>query len=153
MAWSWRSDKPLLESTITTTINSLWPSNAIGLQKPRWPGSTLVEVMVCCLTALSHYLNQCWHSPGDNFEHIMNFNLTSSISESGNRDKKNLLWILRYGILLTVILRRVKCCLGAESYRYNSITILMTFFNAQRSRSLKLCHCVSDLGGAGVSPE
>ena len=24
------------------------------------PGSTLVQAMTCCLTALSHYLNQCW---------------------------------------------------------------------------------------------
>ena len=25
-----------------------------------WPGSTLVQVMACCLTAPSHNLNQCW---------------------------------------------------------------------------------------------
>ena len=38
-------------------INSLWPSEAIWRQGSR---STLVQVMVCCLTAPSHYLNQCW---------------------------------------------------------------------------------------------
>ena len=38
-------------------FNSLWPSDAIWLQGS-W--STLVQVMVCCLTAPSHYLNQCW---------------------------------------------------------------------------------------------
>ena len=38
-------------------INSLCPSDAI------WhpgSGSTLAQVMACCLTAPSHYLNQCW---------------------------------------------------------------------------------------------
>ena len=38
-------------------INSLWPSDAIW-----WhiSGSTLAQVMACCLAAPSHYLNQCW---------------------------------------------------------------------------------------------
>ena len=37
-------------------FNSLWPSDAI-----RWhrSGSTLAQVMACCLTAPSHYLTQC----------------------------------------------------------------------------------------------
>ena len=38
-------------------VYSLGPSDAIW----RWRSwSTLVQVMACCLTALSHYLNQCW---------------------------------------------------------------------------------------------
>ena len=53
-------------------IISLWPSDAIWHQRS---GSTLAQVMACCLTAPSHYLNQCWliisevqrHSPGRNF--------------------------------------------------------------------------------------
>ena len=48
-------------------INSLGPSDAIWRQRS---GSTLAQVMACCLTALSHYLNHCrlifskveWHS-------------------------------------------------------------------------------------------
>ena len=37
--------------------NSLGPSDTIW----RWRSwSTLVQVMACCLTAPSHYLNQCW---------------------------------------------------------------------------------------------
>ena len=38
-------------------VNSMWPNDAI-----RWhrSGSTLAQVMGCCLTAPSHYLNQCW---------------------------------------------------------------------------------------------
>ena len=38
-------------------INSLWPSDAIWRHIS---GSTLIQVMACCLTAPSHYLNQCW---------------------------------------------------------------------------------------------
>ena len=53
-------------------VNSLGPSDAIWRQRS---GSTLARVMACCLTAPSHYLNQCWlvisvvlwHSPEGNF--------------------------------------------------------------------------------------
>ena len=53
-------------------INSLWPSDDIWRQRY---GSTLAQVMACCLTAPSHYLNQWWliisevqwHSSEDNF--------------------------------------------------------------------------------------
>ena len=38
-------------------LNSLWPSDAIWRHRS---GSTLAQVMACCLTAPSHYLNQCW---------------------------------------------------------------------------------------------
>ena len=38
-------------------FNSLWPSDAIWRQRS---GSTLAQVMACCLIAPSHYLNQCW---------------------------------------------------------------------------------------------
>ena len=42
---------------IQFAINSLWPSDIIWHQESR---STLAQVMACCLTAPSHYLNQCW---------------------------------------------------------------------------------------------
>ena len=38
-------------------FNSWWPSDAIWQQGFR---STVVQVMACCLTAPSHYQNQCW---------------------------------------------------------------------------------------------
>ena len=47
-------DKRVSESMI---INSLGPSDSIWCWRS-W--STLVQVMACCLTAPSHYLNQCW---------------------------------------------------------------------------------------------
>ena len=37
--------------------NSLGPSDTIWWYRS---GSTLAQVMACCLTAPSHYLNQCW---------------------------------------------------------------------------------------------
>ena len=37
-------------------LNSLWPSDAIWRQGS---GSTLAQVMAWCLTAPSHYMNQC----------------------------------------------------------------------------------------------
>ena len=39
------------------TVDSLWLSEAIW--RPR-SGSALAQVMACCLTAPSHYLNLCW---------------------------------------------------------------------------------------------
>ena len=55
-------------------VNSLWLNDVIWSHQCR-PGSTLVQVMVCSLMALRHYLNQCWllisevlwHSPERNF--------------------------------------------------------------------------------------
>ena len=41
----------------TLRVNSLWPSGTIWRHRS---GSTLAQVMACCLTAPSHYLNQCW---------------------------------------------------------------------------------------------
>ena len=57
---------------LMSSINSLWPSDAIGRHRI---GSTLVQLMACCLTAPSHYLNQWWliiskvqwHSSESNF--------------------------------------------------------------------------------------
>ena len=40
-----------------TYFNSLRPNDTIWWQIS---GSTLAQVMACCLTAPSHYLNQCW---------------------------------------------------------------------------------------------
>ena len=41
----------------TLQINSLWPSDAIWQHNS---GSTFAQVMTCCLTAPSHYLDQYW---------------------------------------------------------------------------------------------
>ena len=43
--------------SIHCLFNSLWASDAIWRHRSE---STLAQVMACCLTAPSHYLNQCW---------------------------------------------------------------------------------------------
>ena len=56
----------------THPFNSLWSNDAIWRHRSV---STLAQVMACCLTAPSHYLNQCWliiskiqlHSSDGNF--------------------------------------------------------------------------------------
>ena len=64
--WSFRKTGNIIwgNSLVTPTsvlwsvvLNSLWPSDTICRQRS---GSTLAQVMACCLTAPSHYLNQCW---------------------------------------------------------------------------------------------
>ena len=47
----------LLVFQTSIILNPLWPSDAIWWQGT---GSALAQVMVCCLTAPSNYLNQCW---------------------------------------------------------------------------------------------
>ena len=46
-----------LYSLFMFNFDSLRPCDAIWRHKS---GSTLAQVMACCLTAPSHYLNQCW---------------------------------------------------------------------------------------------
>ena len=48
-----------------TNLSHISHSMYKGLVTPwrqwrQWSRSTLVQVMACCLTASSHYLNQCW---------------------------------------------------------------------------------------------
>ena len=49
-------EKKISNWCLSARFNSLWPSNAIDLGQ-HWLRKT---VMACCLTAPSHYLNQCW---------------------------------------------------------------------------------------------
>ena len=46
-----------VDSNNVSKMNSLWPGDAIWRHVTM---STLDQVMDCCLTAPSHYLNQCW---------------------------------------------------------------------------------------------
>ena len=58
-------------------INSLWPRDAIWRQIS---GSTLAEVLACCLVAPSHYLKQCWLIISKVKWHSSMGNLTRDIS-------------------------------------------------------------------------
>ena len=53
------SCKILLFSFSPRFVNSLWPSDVIWRLRS---GSILAQVMACCLTPPSHYLNQCWRT-------------------------------------------------------------------------------------------
>ena len=102
-------------------VNSLWPSDAIWRQGS-W--STMAEVMACCLTAPSNYLNQCWlimnlmlwHPPENNF--IGSSHNINSINELKNFNFK----------IITASPRGqwVKSCSGfCHSYKlnhYNDVT-------------------------------
>ena len=61
MAFWWQFQMHFLKRNFCilnqTPLNSLWPSDTIWQQRS---GSTLAQIMACCLTASGHYLNQCW---------------------------------------------------------------------------------------------
>ena len=57
------------------TLNSLSPSDVIWRHRT---GSTKAQVMACCLTAPSHYLNQCWLLISDVSWHSSENNVTVS---------------------------------------------------------------------------
>ena len=53
----WFFTMALVTNSVKLLDNSLGPSDATWRQRS---GSTLAQVMACCLTAPSHYLNQSW---------------------------------------------------------------------------------------------
>ena len=80
MAWCWQGDKPLYGTMMISLsthkcvtrpqwVNSLWLSNAT--RQYRFV-SALFQVMVSCLTASSHYLNQCWPITDGVLHHSLN---------------------------------------------------------------------------------
>ena len=60
-------------------FNSIWPSDAIWHHRA-W--STLVQVMACCLTAPSHYLNQCWLIISEVLWHSFQGNFTGNAQDT-----------------------------------------------------------------------
>ena len=67
-----KCERNIYTRRLSDTDNPLGPSDTIWQHRS---GSTLAQVMACCLMAPSHYLNQCWlmmseiwwHSPEGNF--------------------------------------------------------------------------------------
>ena len=62
-------------------VNSLWPSDTIWRHKSV---STLAQVMVCCLTAPSHCLKQCWLIISNVQWHSSECNFTRDISATSH---------------------------------------------------------------------
>ena len=59
-------------------LNALWPSDAIWRHTS---GSILAQVMACCLTAPSHYLNQCWLIISGVLQHAHQSNFIGCVQE------------------------------------------------------------------------
>ena len=68
----------------TLWFNSLRPSDAIWLQRSQSP---LAQVMACCLTAPSHYLNQCWLLSSQILWHLSEVNSIQCLLTHWGRDK------------------------------------------------------------------
>ena len=118
-------------------------------------GSTLAQVMACCLTAPSHYLDQCWfiinevswHSPGRNSQemlHIWRFFslipvwkflfkiITTSLGDQGVNclwlnDIKH--WVPAFWVLLLGSLLPVHWILGAPEC-HPIVPVLLGFQNS-----------------------
>ena len=67
-----------LYSVHENAINLLRTSDALWWQRI---GSTLVQVMAWCLTAPSHYLNQCWLLTNGVLRHSNEINFTASAQD------------------------------------------------------------------------
>ena len=67
-------------------LNSLGPSDAIWWQRS---GSTLAQVIACCLMAPSHYLNQCWLV-------ISKVDLRASSQEMTQPSITKIIWKMKY---------------------------------------------------------
>ena len=85
-------------------IKSLWPRDAIW---PHRSESTLAQAMACCLTAPSHYLNQCW----------------LIISEVHQHCYLNQFWLLINGVLW-YSLERICASSGHVIMLYNEFEII-----------------------------
>ena len=123
-----------------TMVKSLWLSDAIRWHKYR-SGSTLAQVMACCLMAPSHYMNQCWllisevflHSPDCSFRSsgqatfLYNVfkNYTFKFTATSHRGQwfnvKN--QYIYHSTALSVIVLCAKCC-----YLIIIVTLCLDFF-------------------------
>ena len=71
-------------------INSLWSSDAILRHRSE---STLAQRMACCLTAPSHYLNQCWLFINEVQQHSSDSNFTTDTSAISSKISMRITWM------------------------------------------------------------
>ena len=91
ITWQHSHDKYI--GLLQKRLNSLWPSDAIWQHRS---GSTIAQVMACCLTGSSHYPNQCWLIISKDLwgnltrdtQTINYYNLLSKISSKSPRAQK-----------------------------------------------------------------
>ena len=119
----------------SSCLNPLWPSDAI------W--STLVQIMACCLTAPSHYLNQCWlitseeglwHSPillekYLSFLWVWKLSWLDNTATSPGEQWVNSLWpgdtIWRHGTK-SILAQVMACCLTAPNHYLNQCWLIIS---------------------------
>ena len=67
-----------IQKSVASTVNSLWPSDAKRRHRSE---STLTQVMTWCLTAQSHYLNQCCLTMNEVLRHSTEGSFTGNAQE------------------------------------------------------------------------
>ena len=116
------------ESAQRSPIYSLWPSGAMKQQRS---GSTLTQVMACCLTAPSHYLNQCWLIISEVKWHSFESNIMRYLShQSFDSWFSNATW--RHSPELTLA-QVMAFCLKAPSHYLNQCWVTISEVQQQLS--------------------
>ena len=93
-------------------VNSLWPSDVIWWQGSR---STLAQVMAHCLTAPSHYLNQCWLIISKAQYHSSEGNSTKDTSAIKHKKIAWKLLIKKFHLILPGA-NELMCTIGYRNY-------------------------------------
>ena len=134
------SCKIIFNSVDIDLINSLGPSAAIWWQRS---GSTLAQVIACCLMAPSYYVNQCWLiinkqgcQPVRNFRILYGFYMQNTGVRIWPRKYGN--WALSVLSLKVLLPEQSLPVLGSKSVRICGILCLRTFkylFNHQNIQS------------------
>ena len=110
-------------------INSLWAREPIFLPRS---GSALAQIMACCLTAPSHYLNQCWliicramcHSPtGNSTENVHESNHAFENYTFNSLRPSDAIWQHRSGSTSAQVMA---CCLTAPSHYLNQCWLIIS---------------------------
>ena len=74
----------VMVTTRSYSLNSLWHSDVKWWHRS---GSTLAQVMACCLTAPGHYLNQCWLIISEVLWHLPEGNSTTYTHDINLQDE------------------------------------------------------------------
>ena len=126
------------------SVKSLWPRDAIWWHRS---GSTLAQVMACCLTAPRNYLNQCWLIISKVQWHSSQFNFTRDTSAISH-------WNSLENYLSKILLKSPKAqwvntgCYHAKKLFIAGIalffiTIIHSRWNRERGRKDKSILCMS----------
>ena len=85
-----------------------WPSDAIWWHRSRL---SLAQVMACCLTAPSHYLDQCWLIINEAHWHLAEGNFTEIVPDISVTTKCLIVAYLKMLLYLPEVSELMHCCL------------------------------------------